>query len=68
MHWDPLTRIVLANLRDHKRFFSTADGLIRTKNYQGQDVVCVPRENNLITQLLLKVHEIVGHYGDQRTS
>jgi hypothetical protein len=35
---DPLTRMVLANPGDHKRFFSTADGLIQTKNYQGQDV------------------------------
>jgi hypothetical protein len=65
---DPLTRMVLANPGDHKKFFSTADGLIRTKNYQGQDVVCVPRENNLITRLLSKAHEVVGHYGDQKTS
>jgi len=64
---DPLTRSVLANPDHHKRYFRMSDGLIWTKNFRGQEVVCVPRESSLTTRILTKAHEIVGHYGDQRT-
>ena len=64
---DPLTRSVLVNPDHHKRYFRMSDGLIWTKNFRGQEVVCVPRESSLTTRILTKAHEIVGHYGDQRT-
>jgi hypothetical protein len=64
---DLLTRMVLARPEDHRKFFNIIDGLIWTKNYRDQNVVCVPRENNLITRLLSRAHDIVGHYGEQKT-
>ena len=64
---DPLTRVVLINPTNHKQYFRLVDGLIWTRNHQRDDVVCVPRENSLITRIVSKAHEIVGHYGDQRT-
>ena len=64
---DPLTSIVLANPQAHDKLFRVEDGVIWTNNQQGERVLCVPRENRLITQLLTKAHELVGHYGEQRT-
>ena len=64
---DPLTRSMLANPNDHQKYFHISNELIWTKNFRGVEVICVPRENSLITQLLTKAHEIVGHYRDQRT-
>lgn len=64
---DPLTRSVLTNPNNHKTFFRLTDGLLWTKNFRDQEVICVPREKSLITQLLARAHKIVGHYGDQRT-
>jgi len=64
---DPLTRTVLTNPDNHKKHFRVTAGLIWTKNFQGKEVICVPRENSLITQILITAHEVVGHYGDQRT-
>jgi hypothetical protein len=64
---DRLTRTVLANPENHKKHFRVSDRLIWTKNFRGKDVVCVPRENSLTTQLLTMAHKIVGHYGDQCT-
>jgi hypothetical protein len=65
--WDPLTRTVLANPDNHKQYLRITDGVIWTKNFHDTEVICVPRENSLITQLLTKAHEIMGHYGDQHT-
>ena len=64
---DPLTRIVLANPDNHKTYFRVTDGIIWTKNFRDQEVVCIPREKPLVTQILTKAHEVVGHYGEQRT-
>jgi hypothetical protein len=64
---DLLTRTMLANPENHKKYFRVSKGLIWTKNFHGTEVICIPRENSLITQLLTKAHEVVGHYGDQRT-
>ena len=64
---DTLTRSVLANPENHKRHFRLAEGLLWTRNFQDKEVICVPRYKDLITRILTKAHEIVGHYGDQRT-
>lgn len=46
---DPLTRSVLTKLANHKKYFHISDGLIWTKNPQDMEVICVPRENTLIS-------------------
>jgi hypothetical protein len=66
-HRDPLARTVLTNPTHHGKHFRVTDGLIWTKNFRGKEVICVPRENSLITQILTAAHEVVGHYGEQRT-
>jgi hypothetical protein len=57
---------MLANPENHKQYFRITNGVIWTKNFCDTEVICVPRENLLITKLLTKAHEM-GHYGDQRT-
>jgi hypothetical protein len=64
---DPLTRTVLTNPNHHLTYFRVNNGLIWTKNFRDREVICVPREKSLVTQILVKAHEIVGHYGEQRT-
>jgi hypothetical protein len=64
---DPLTQTVLTSPDNHRQHFRAVNGILWTKNFRRAEVICVPRENSLITQLLTKAHEIVGHYGDQRT-
>jgi len=64
---DPLTKMVLANPENHRQSFKVKDGLIWTKNIKGEYTICVPREKSIIIKILTQAHEIVGHYGDQRT-
>ena len=64
---DPLTRMVLAEPDKHSRYFDIDDEMVWTKNNSGTRVMCVPRDKPLLTELLTKAHEIMGHYGEQRT-
>lgn len=64
---DPLTKMVLENPENHRQSFKLKDGLIWTKNINGDHTVCVPRDKDILVGILTKAHEIVGHYGDQRT-
>ncbi len=43
------------------------DGLIWTRNIAGREVIGVPRERPLVSQILIQAHKIVGHFGDQHT-
>jgi hypothetical protein len=47
--------------------FKERGGILRKKNLQGEDVICVPRIRELISTILTNAHEIIGHFGDQRT-
>jgi len=64
---DPLTSMVLSNPENHRQSFRIKDGLIWTKNNKDEYTICVPRNKEIISDILSKAHEIVGHYGDQRT-
>jgi hypothetical protein len=64
---DKLFWVVLENPEDYREF-SAQDGIIQTKNTQGDDVVCVPRKPEIITQIIEQAHHTLGHYGDQRTA
>jgi hypothetical protein len=63
---DKLFKLILGNTETYPSF-EEKDGLIRKKNLQGKDVVCVPRDRELITNILTDAHELLGHFGDQRT-
>ena len=47
--------------------FSMKDNTLWTKNVHGHEVICIPRERKIITQILDKAHSILGHFGDDRT-
>jgi hypothetical protein len=49
---NPLTRSMLASPENHKNHFHINNELIWTKNFRNMEVICVLRENSLITQLL----------------
>ena len=63
---DNLFKIILENPDSHREF-TVKDELIWTRNMTKREVIGVPREWTLISQIILQAHEIVGHYGDQRT-
>lgn len=63
---DKLFRLVIEDAQHHQTFTVT-NGIIWKKNLQETDVICVPRNRDLITTILTQAHEIMGHYGDQRT-
>jgi len=52
--------------------FKTGNKIIYTKNRGGEDIICVPSamlaEMTLKTRILDQAHQVVGHYGPQRTS
>ena len=48
--------------------FSVKDKLVWKKNIQGDEVICVPRNRDIITIILTQAHEIIGHFGVQRTN
>jgi hypothetical protein len=64
---DKLFTLILEKPQDYTGF-SIREGIIRTTNPRGDEVVCVPRNRNLITQLIDQAHNALGHFGDQRTT
>jgi len=47
--------------------FNMKDNTLWTKNIHSNEVICIPRERKIITQILDKAHSILGHFGDERT-
>ncbi|KAJ3973400.1 hypothetical protein EV361DRAFT_796272, partial [Lentinula raphanica] len=70
---DPLFMKVLLNPQDHSAF-QVEEGMIYTKNRNGETVMCIPKgcssENgkSLRGIVIEQAHEILGHFGGQRTS
>jgi transposase InsO family protein len=68
---DPLYLKVMEH-PDHHSAFEMKDGLLWTKNRGGENVVCVPSgkhgQKSLHGVILEQAHEVVGHFGPQRTS
>ncbi|KAG6859524.1 hypothetical protein C0995_007627, partial [Termitomyces sp. Mi166 len=57
---------ILNKLTEHSRF-TIEQKLIYTVNMEGAKVLCVPRDWSLITTILDQAHNIVGHFGYQKT-
>ncbi|KAG6881251.1 hypothetical protein C0995_002491, partial [Termitomyces sp. Mi166 len=57
---------ILDKLTEHSRF-TIEWKLIYTVNMEGVKVLCVPRDWSLITTILDQAHNIVGHFGYQKT-
>src|SRR5580765_150780 len=59
---DPLIQVVLTKPEKHSKYFRVKDELVWIKNFCQQEVLCIPRQKELVTMLLTKAHEIMGHY------
>jgi hypothetical protein len=62
---DKLFELILEKQEDYNTF-SVQEEIIWMVNPHGDEVVCVPCNCELITQLIDQVHTALGHYGDQR--
>jgi hypothetical protein len=63
---DKLFKIVIGNAKQFPSF-TEDNGILRRKNLLDNDAICVPRDKELITKILTDAHDILGHFGDQRT-
>ena len=63
---DKLFKIILENEKGFP-LFTKEGGILRKRNLQDENVICVPRDREIITRILTDAHEILGHFGDQRT-
>jgi hypothetical protein len=64
---DKLFTLILEKPQDYAGF-SVREGMIWTNNIRGDEVVCVPRNRETITQLVDQAHGTLGHFGNQRTT
>jgi hypothetical protein len=62
---DKLFELILEKPEDYNAF-SVREEIIWMVNPHRDEVVCVPCNRELITQLIDQVHTALGHYGDQR--
>lgn len=54
---------------ENYRTFQVRDNMVFTRNLRGDEVACIPNSNReLVTKILQQSHEIVGHFGEQKTS
>ena len=71
-HKDIICAKIITQLNAHSRF-GIWEGLIWTKNQLKCDVICVPRDafwrgRRLIEIIIAHAHQIIGHYGQWKTS
>jgi hypothetical protein len=64
---DKLFSLVMNQPKEHPTF-EIKDGIIWFTNHNKNRVTCVPRNRDLITEVLTQAHQIVGHFGNQRTA
>jgi len=63
---DKLLTLVIEKPEDYPTF-TVRDNLIWRKNIRGDEVLCLPRDRELLLEILIQAHETVGHFGSQRT-
>ena len=63
---DKLFAMVIDKPDDYKTF-TIVDKIIRTKNLMGNNIVCIPCNRDLVTCLITQAHDMLGHFGPQRT-
>ena len=63
---DKLLSLIIEKPKDYLTV-TVWDNLIWKANIHGDDVLCVPRNHELILKLLSQGHETVGHFGSQHT-
>ncbi|KAF7770793.1 hypothetical protein Agabi119p4_6767 [Agaricus bisporus var. burnettii] len=65
---DPLLSVIKKSPEKYKAFSVDSKGLITKETHLGERVTCIPNDRKLITRVINRCHEILGHYGEQRTS
>ena len=63
---DKLLALVIEKPEDYPTF-TVRDNLIWKKNIRGDKVLCLPRDHELLLEILTQAHEAVGHFGSQCT-
>ena len=67
---DPLCSKVLENI-GHHRSFEIFDGLLYTRNRAGASVLCIPsavvNRRRLTEVIIAQAHEVLGHFGPQKS-
>ena len=63
---DKLLLLVVEKPKDYPAFAVRGE-LVWKKNLQGDEVLCLPRDRQLIGDILTQAHEMVGHFESQRT-
>jgi hypothetical protein len=68
---DPLCAKVLDNIEHHSRF-TIVDGLIYTRNWADETILCIPNivaDKCRLTEIVIsQAHEILSHFGLQKTA
>ena len=64
---DKLLSLVIEKPVDYL-IFTVQDNLVWKLNLQGDDVLCVPRNCELILKILNQAHKTMGHFGSQHTN
>jgi len=63
---DKLLALVIEKPEDYPTF-TVKNNLIWRKNIRRDEVLCLPRDRELLLEILTQAHETVGHFGSQRT-
>ena len=50
------------------KLFQESKALLWTKNIAEDEVLCIPRDRELIHEIISQAHETLGHFGDQKTT
>ena len=58
---------IIQHAEDHPQFTVNSTDIIRTTNFCGIDVVCLPRNQEIITAVIMQAHDVVGHFGTNKT-
>ena len=64
---DKLFTLIMDKPDDYKGF-TLKDNVIQHNNLNGDEVVCIPHDRALITQILDQAHAVLRHFGEQRTA
>ena len=64
---DKLFSAVLERPGDYK-LFRKKESLLWTKNLIQEEVLCVPRDRELVHEIVSQAHKTLGHFGEQKTA
>jgi len=64
---DKLFSAIFEKPADYKLFLEQ-EGLVWMKNLIDEEVLCIPRDCDLVHKIVTQAHETLGHFGEQKTA